>query len=217
MESMQASSTLCEIPGEIRNRIYELWACDLVDAGMGPSSDHTGEATLLRTCRLVHREARHFYYSTYTLDFANLRCLDRFLVSRSQSSRQLIKHVKVTLAEMAYEYDALDLLATCTGLETLMIDVGINHLTLDSPGVFALRKIRGLRSLRFSGYGWTYTVPQQIRKQLRRDMTKRTMRKPPYPPSTFRQLEKKYHETASRRYKLQSYERRMASLRTPKQ
>ena len=175
MESMQASSTLCEIPGEIRNRIYELWACDLVDAGMGPSSDHTGEATLLRTCRLVHREARHFYYSTYTLDFANLRCLHRFLVSRSQSSRQFIKHVKFKFIEVGYEHDALDLQATCTSLETLEIDVGPQHLKLDSPGVFALRKIRGLRSLRFSGYGWTYAVPKQIRKQLRKDMTKRTM------------------------------------------
>lgn len=213
---MQASSTLCEIPGEIRNRIYELWACDLVDAGMGPSSDHTGEASLLRTCRLVHREARHSYYSTYTLDFASLRCLDRFLVSRSQSSRQLIKHVKFKFVEVGYEYDALDLLATCTGLETLEIDVGPQHLKLDSPGVFALRKIRGLRSLRFSGYGWTYAVPKQIRKQLRKDMTKRTIRKPPKPPSAFRRLEKKYCESASRRYKLQSYKRRMASLRTRK-
>ena len=215
MENKQVSSTLCTIPGEIRNRIYELWAFDLV--GAGASRDDTEKASLLRTCRLIHREASHFYYSTYTFDFANLRCLDQFLVSRSQSSRQLIKHLKFKYLGMEYEYDALNLLATCTGLETLDIEVGHQCLKPDSPGVFALRKLRGLRRLRFSGWHWTYLVPQQVRKQLHGDTTGRTMKKLPYSPSVLCRLERKYTEGFSRRHKEQSYARRMASLRPRKQ
>ena len=208
--------SLFTVPGEIRNRIYALWAFDLVGAGMGASRDDTGEASLLRTCRLIHREASYFYYSTYTLDFANLRCLDHFLASRSLSSRQLIKDVKFTYVGMEYEYDALDLLATCTGLETLNIGAGFQCLKPDSPGVFALRKIRGLRSLRFSGSRWTYLIPHQVRKQLRGDTMGRT-KKLPYSPGELCRLERRYKEGFSRRHKLQSYARRMASLRSRKQ
>ena len=48
---------------------------------------------------------------------------------------------------MVYEYDALDLLATCTSLETLNIGAGIQCLKPDSPGLFALRKIQIYYSL----------------------------------------------------------------------
>ena len=159
----------------------------------------------------------HFYYLIYTLDFANLRCFDQFLASQSLSHRQLIKHVKFTYAGMEYEFNALNLLATCTGLETLNIEAGLQYLKPDSPRVFALRKIRGLRSLRFSGSRWTYAVPKQVQEQLHRDTTRRTKKKLPYSPSTLCRLEQKSKERSSRRHKLQSYARRMASLRPRKQ
>ena len=54
--------------------------------------------------------------------------------------------------------DALDLLATCTGLETLKIDVGLQSLKLESPGAFARHKTRGLRSLTFSGLFLPYLL-----------------------------------------------------------
>ena len=100
---------------------------------------------------------------------------------------------------MEYEIDALNLLATYTGLETLKIEAGLQCLKPDAPGVFALRKIRGLRSLRFSGFRWTYAVPNQVRKQRRRDTMRRTEKKLPYSPSTLCRLAQKSEETFIRR------------------
>ena len=51
------------------------------------------------------------------------------------------KEIRIVLV---INIDALNLLATCIGLETLIIEAGVQCLKSDSPGVFALRKIRGL-------------------------------------------------------------------------
>ena len=70
MGSVQVSSTLCKIPDEIRNRIYELWAFDLVGAGMGSSRDDTGEASLLgtRCCLITCSTFAYCWYLTIQIE-----------------------------------------------------------------------------------------------------------------------------------------------------
>ena len=162
------------MPGEIKNIIYEHWALDPSGQGAGVPLP-AGQATdvgLLGTCKLIRDEAKHFYYSTNVLNFPSLVLLLRFLASRTQAHREMIKNVKVTYIQPVYAYDAFSMLATCTGLEALMIEMATCHyLNLNSPGVWPLRQIRGLRTLSFSG--WRRAVTSECRATLQRELKRK--------------------------------------------
>ncbi|KAI9708850.1 MAG: hypothetical protein M1812_007870 [Candelaria pacifica] len=147
----QSSSRLCTVPGDIRNQIYELWALDASGVRILPSNDQA-DVGLLRTCRTVYHEASFFYHSANTFYFTDLSHPLHFLASRSQSNREHIKSIKFRYHHSQQAYDVLDLLASCTGLKMLEIEIGtLDHLDLDSPGVWPLRNIRGLRRLKIFG------------------------------------------------------------------
>lgn len=206
----QSSSRLCTVPGEIRNQIYEFWALDASGVRLLPSNDQA-DVGLLRTCRTVYHEASSFYHSANTFYFKDLSHLLHFLTLRSQSNRERIKSIKFRYHHSQQAYDALDLLASCTGLKMLEIEMGmLDHLDLDSPGVWPLRKIRGLRRLKFSGS--RYAVTRECREVLQKEM--KWKRKSSFPVSQWLKQDRKYRERDSLRIREERRASRMASLRS---
>lgn len=103
----QQTSSLFNLPGEIRNRIYRLVLVHQPDCNILPLSGKRSSAPLLHTCQQIRSEARSIYYGENNFHvLTSPYAADRFLrwlhaIGREQAALISALHVRLILSEPA--------------------------------------------------------------------------------------------------------------------
>ncbi|KAI9673317.1 MAG: hypothetical protein M1829_004083 [Trizodia sp. TS-e1964] len=114
-----------DLPGEIRNQIYELTLCPIRKLAPCLSSRwHEGTVPpLLLTSRQTYREALAVYYGKNHFSFSNLEFMATFLQEIGQTAREHLTELTFLYTWVGCALEAFELLRGCRRLSRLTIEI----------------------------------------------------------------------------------------------